>query len=284
MKRLKTFEELNPGVYRRVGDSLYKMGKKNRGEELIDYGYKKEFGTYNINIANINGVSGINLEFTKPEYKITLTENIKDRSPSLITNSQVSESGVSNTDGIDNEKLVSDMLNNWHKGKSDLGFTINFWFTPLRKQQKIDYFFDSTKKYPVFSMKFIILSIMDDYGDTGKDMMTIWEEEKNEYEPGVLLEKPVGVNFGIFSDRKSANKFKREVYSKAIEDSKDIIVEIFSQLSGDTDQLERFLKLIENIRINRLYDDEVKIRTGSDFHRKWFNGNSIIPGTEWSDY
>jgi hypothetical protein len=291
MKWIKTFEELDPKVYRRAGSSLSGMGKYKRGSELSDYGYKKEFGVYNMHFANTNTLIVKDAEFSSPSYKITLGSN-------TLSGKQVINNNIK---GYYAPKItqneIEEMLDDWFYGNREhISFTINFYFKAL-STAKNKYEHESFERYkdvPMFSMEFSVAANSQEYkrqlesdnpNDPISDAPDLWNEIKQWEEPQVRMWRPIGHYFGIFADRKSANKFKREVYSKAIEDSQEIIFEIFSQLGGDTKKLEQFNKMIKNIRINRLYDDETDgYKTNRDFSEKWYTGYSLIPGTEWSDY
>lgn len=275
MKRLKTFEELDPKTYRRAGASLYNMGKVNRGNKLRDYGYEKEFGIYNMHFANTNLLIESDIEFTSPKYQITVSQNKRD----------IHELGPGSVKIKDSD--VENMINNWFNGTGDLGFNIHFWFTPISSKNYTNtHPLFGYKNVTMFCMEFLIAphsALEESGGNHIGNVIDLWNEVRGWYQPGVYLTEPVGTYFGIFSDRKSANRFKRDVYNKVIEESKDVISEIFSQLGGDTEYLEMFNNEIKNIRVNRLYDDEADKKNIS-YTNKWFNGNSIIPGTDLSDY
>lgn len=293
MKWIKTFEELDPKVYRRAGSSLSHMGKYKRGSELSDYGYKKEFGVYNMHFANTNILIAKDVEFSSPSYKITLGSN-KLISGNQVINNNFKGGYIPKPTENDIEKMLDD----WFNGDRDnISFTINFYFKPLStvvSHKELQGY----KDVPMFSMEFIVAADSQEYkrleeieqlemenpDDTLSYAADLWNMIKQWEEPQVRMWRPIGYYFGIFADRKSANKFKREVYSKAIEDSQEIIFEIFSLLGGDTKKLEEFNNQIKNIRINRLYDDETDGSSNRDFSEKWYTGYSLIPGTDWSDY
>lgn len=300
MKWIKTFEELDPKIYRRAGSSLSNMGKYKRGSELSDYGYKKEFGVYKMHFANTNILIAKDVEFSSPSYKITLATNTKIREGGRTVGAgQGGEVKNSNINGLYAPKIninqndIEKMLEHWFNGyTNEISFTINFYFKALSNKTKHKEL-QGYKDVPMFSMDFIIAGDSQEYkrelesdnpNDPVSDAVDLWSEIKQWEEPQVRMWRPIGHYFGIFADRKSANKFKREVYSKAIEDSQEIIFEIFSLLGGDTEKLEQFKSQIEKIRINRLYDDETDGYKNRDFSEKWYTGYSLIPGTDWSDY
>jgi hypothetical protein len=84
-----------------------------------------------------------------------------------------------------------------------------------------------------------------------------------------LMDKNI---YGIFADRQSANKFRRNL-PKLIEPHKGKIMDLLSILSADTDNLEDILESFSKIRINSLYQDEnVK---GANLDKIWYKGSAL---------
>ena len=72
MKHLKRFdEELDPQKYIRVGNKLKNLGKTSRGSKLVDYGFEKAFGFYNVHLGHISNDnwSLYTAKLTNPECK-----------------------------------------------------------------------------------------------------------------------------------------------------------------------------------------------------------------------
>lgn len=293
MNWIKKFEELDPKVYRSAGNKLRYMGRPARGSKLVDYGYGKEFGFYNMHFANTNVLIGKDLQFTSPEYTITMNSNSQD------TNTRSTE--VKNPElssffrkKIPTDKDIEDMLERWHNDKQrDLGFTIHFYFRPTSEAGKSKEHdkFKGYQRQPIFSLMFSIARYdhddvhyyKEEYDKNPENIIDFWNYIKEWQDSVVFMVRPVGHYFGIFSDRKSALKFKREVYDKAIEEAQPMIVEIFSQLGGDTENLEYFNKQIKKIRLNKLYDDELTKDSRLNWAQHWYNGANLIPGTDYSD-
>lgn len=71
-----------------------------------------------------------------------------------------------------------------------------------------------------------------------------------------ILKKPIDdMYFGVFSDRKSALKFKKWFLGIIDDEVKDKISDVFSILNADTEYLNKTLESFNEIRINALYHD-----------------------------
>ena len=281
MKHLKHFEELNPQKYIRAGSKLSTLGKTSRGSKLVDYGYEKSWGFYNAHIGNMCDSSwGVYTgKLTNPScefhYGLPQWNGPQTNKTSTLIRT------------IDEE----DLLKNWTDGRETLSFTLELKMQlseesrlDMMSKNKIVKSWSSYNKIPLFALH-VELS---DWSDGIREYN--YMEEDNEYlKPGdddyhdvsmmyantnhiMLTLMPLFTKdyFGIFADRKSALKFKREL-PKLVDPHKSKIMDILSLVSGSTDNLENIIGKIYNMSINYLYQDEVPRGSGSSAYRdSWF--------------
>ena len=266
MEWIKRFEELNSNTYRSAGDHLININKISRGQKLIDYADEKDFGFYNVWWGNTNSaISKKPLVFTNPKsdfiynvFKITRggpkANDIKHK---------LSNKGP--------EELVKD----WYDGVSSLSFTINFTFKTAGESLKVH---DRLKRWkvPLFSINFQIAEWVEKEDFEGvdddpivKNALDLYQHMDGYHYPQISIQRPLDDHyFGIFSDRKSANKFKRDVLGPAIEEHHDKIFEIFSIIGASAKDSEKAIKAFKNIRTNYLYDESIG---RSNPEQLWYN-------------
>ena len=75
--------------------------------------------------------------------------------------------------------------------------------------------------------------------------------------------------YGIFTDRQSALKFKRNLPS-LINPHKEKIMDLLSIIGGGGDEVEDIFESFNKIRINALYQDE-NIK-GANLFNSWYKG------------
>lgn len=282
MKHLKHFnEELNPQKYIRAGSKLSTLGKTSRGSKLIDYGYEKSWGFYNVHIGNMGDSSwGV--------YTAKLTNPACRFHYGLP---QWNAQQTNNTSTIIETQDEEDLLNNWTDGRETLSFTLEFTMQ-LSEESRLDMIskgkinkgWYSSNRIPLFA---IHVELSDWY--EGLREYNYMEEDNEYLRPGdenyhdvsmmyantshtTLTLMPLFTKnyFGIFADRKSAIKFKREL-PKLVDPHKSQIMDILSLVSGSTDNLENIIGKIYNMSINYLYQDEVPRGLGSSAYRdSWF--------------
>lgn len=277
MKHLKRFdEELNPTTYRRAGTQLINKFKEERGGKLVDYGNEKEFGFYNMYFCNNNGKIGSPIKVTNPKaqfYFGSFDENSFDGDGKLSIR----------------HKSAEELVSSWKKG-DELAFTISFSFMATEEaKRQTDH--SGLKQYngtPMFSFKVQLSDWMDgldewntdqDTGDiiTGTEAHDIYDMFANSFHNvEITLERPLNkYHFGIFTDRASAFKFKKEL-PKLIEPFEGHIHDIISVIGGESEQIERIMDLFKKITLNGLYDDNntIKVRN-NDYSPRWFGYNVI---------
>lgn len=237
MKWIKTFEELKPETYRSAGRKLKNItGKRERGERLIDYGDEVEYGFYNISYGVVDD-SISKRKFTKPSVSFDI---IKD------------SYGESDTEGI---------IDYWSYGGRELVFYLTFSFVGEQ-----DIYSLGGKSVPLFSFAVLIADSVDE-DDLENDDKSIFELYKENKRLNISIINPIldfsdktynGIRYykynGIFSDRKSALKFKKELPNLINDEIHGKIQEIFSFLGAETDDVVNCINGILNPSINYLYN------------------------------
>ena len=250
MKYIKKFnEELSPETYINAGHSLKYMGKSKRSSALIDHGNELKYGNYNMVLANSSGIIAKD-NFTRPVCNFYFGQ------PNSNSVTRVSE---------------DDIIRLWEEGESGLIVTFEFCFyatesTKINKNTSTTRgVFERHSGVPMFSISVALTDWNDgldnwrtDYG-THEDAPHVDISELYRWTHCVIpsIDKPVDVQyFGIFADRKSALKFKREL-PKLIEPYKEKIVDLLGS-------------------INYLYDDETSSSAQEQrLGKKWFRGSDI---------
>ena len=279
MKHLRRFdEELKPQTYRNAGRGLMNKFKEERGGKLIDYGNEQEFGFYNIYFANNNGkIGSAPLKFTNPKADFFFQSVGKE---SFDANGNISIT----------QKSAEDLVSAWKQGKDELGFTISFRFmaTEEAKTQAEHSALKQWNGTPIFSFRVHLSDWFDGLDEWNTDQETgelitgpaahdIYDMFENTFHSAeITLERPADKHwFGVFADRASALKFKREL-PRLIEPFEGHIHDIISVIGGESEQVEAIMDLFRKITLNGLYDDNAKARVAnSDFTKRWFNYNVI---------
>lgn len=262
MKHIKRFnEELSPSTYRNAGMKLMRKFKEERGRKMIDYGNEQEFGIYNIHFANSSTIIKKSATFTNPSV------NFYFQSISYKGTKEVYK---------DAEELVSD----WKLGNCDLVFTICFSFQATEETRKLDHSQLKLDKTPIFSFE---VSLSDwsegleawNYGSTeGEEYeeQDTYEMFLNSFYPSIRLVRPDNdYYYGIFADRQSALKFKRNI-NKLIEPISSNIFDIISAISGDATHYEEIMNLFDKISINGLYDNNPPNQSTD---KRWYVNNIL---------
>jgi len=281
MKHLKHFnEELDPEKYIRAGRRLSNLGKVSRGSKLIDYGLEKGLGFYNVHIGHISNDSWslytgktANLE-CKFYYGTPYWSGRQNMESSSLIRTHDEE----------------DLLRNWKEGGESLSFTLDFTMqlseeTRLNLINRGSFSKDSPTRIPLFALN-VVLS---DWSD-GIEAYNYLEDSDEYLNPGdenyhgismmyrntkhvslTLMTLFTKNYYGIFADRKSAVKFKKEL-PRLVETHKSQIMDILSLVSGSTDDLEDILSRIYNLSVNYLYQDDIpKNVLSTSLKNTWFN-------------
>ena len=261
MKYLKPFnEELNPQTYRNASSRLSYYGKQKSSDALYDFADEKEYGFYNAVVCKGQSISTKDAKLTQPELSgIYAGNKPKDGNDNLLKW------------GKDIENELNLLVEKWKAGDSNLSLQFEFSFRPSRQTKNIAKSIDHMYRIP-----FIILEVRlseFEYGIEEWDSEARWEVEREggEFTPSTVTEmyeyskdlsvytqRPISdVTYGLFNDRKSAQKFKSFVNSIIDEKMKPHIMEVLSIVGGSTKDLENVLNSIRNIRIHGLYQQDV---------------------------
>ena len=282
MKYLKHFnEELKPETYITAGNSLKYYGKHTKGNKLVDYGYEKGHGFYNAHIQYV-GLSPVYTgKITNPICKFyygTPQWDGPHTGNSKLVNTNLSE-----------EQLVSD----WKNGNGPLSFTLEFRFTPseelkselkkLSDDDKLKFAINHWHSFHLFTMNVSLsgwneglkyynyIEDDDEFIEPGDpnyiDLIDLYQNTKSlSIRLSRLMDKGI---YGIFADRQSALKFKRNLPS-LINPHKEKIMNLLSIIGGGAEELEDIFESFDIIRINSLYQSEdIK---GVNLHNTWYKG------------
>ena len=286
MKYIKKFnEELKPDTYRKAGNRLNYYNKTKRATALLDYADEQEFGIYDIFMANSSvlvGTHGGNT-FTKP----TLI--------AIYAGKLSSERDLINFRNRDKrDQILTSLVQDWKNGDQALSLTFEFGFKPTMEtitKTGLSHFKNpqrpaaETVRYigcvPVFSIE---LEFSEWYeGIEEWDAESKWEMEHRgeEFTPSdiyqffegtrsfeLTLKKPHSDYFGIFSNRRSAHKFKSWLLSILDNEIKDNILDLMSIVSGQGEDINLIMNKFKNISIHGLYDEEIK--NSSNLQNKWY--------------
>lgn len=283
MKYLKSFnEELHPTTYRSAAQKLNYYNKTTRSSRLFDYADEKEYGFYNMTFGNNEPSLVANQKFTSP----TLTKISYGKSDVNLLGYK-----------IDGENEAESLVSRWTEGDSPLSIKFEFSFKPTREA------FSKSKygirgDYPTVVTAFTIQLYMSEWyeGIEEWDAEARWqaETEGHEFKPSDIsffyehtkyfslylvspLTSPSNYQYyGIFSDKKSAVKFKNWLLEKLNNDDvmKDSIMNVLRTVNANSGDLEEIEKLFKDIRIVGLYDNEEVRFTQSTSSRpaqRWFD-------------
>lgn len=283
MKYLKSFnEELDPSTYRSAAHKLNYYNKTTRSSKIFDYADEKEHGFYNMTFGNNEPSLVVNQKFTSPSL-----------SGISYGKSDVNLLGYK----VDGENESELLIDGWAEGSSPLSIKFEFSFRPTREAfSKSNYGIRSD--YPTSISTFSIELYMSEWHDGIEewDAESKWQSELDgeEFKPSDIsffyehtksfslylispLKSPSNYQYyGIFSDKKSAVKFKNWLLEKLNNDVvKDSIMNILRTVNANSSDLEEIEKKFKDIKIVGLYDDE-------DISRQLFTGGKK-PSNRWFD-
>lgn len=291
MKYIKRFnEELKPETYVRAGFTLkgkpgnIKVDGGKRSTPMMDYGYSKKWGIYNMHFAS-NYLVVENSSFTN-----------------LRCDSYYSRPDSSNISSF--QYSAEDAVEKWAKGEAPLCITFNFYFQAteetLDKVNNLSNLSSSNikeiKSYviPMFSFQVCFSDWedgldaynSDDYGD-GQLPDDLKVDEKGLYEwtnsLDIYIKPPVKMYFnarypfcGIFSDRNSAKLFKEKL-NDLLDPHKEKITELLSCVNGRPDVIDQYEDKIKEISINNLVLRSIGgVKPGSAIDTsKWFTYDTL---------
>jgi len=185
-------------------------------------------------------------------------------------------------------KSAEELVSSWAQG-DELAFTISFSFmaTEEAKRQTNHSGLKQINGVPMFSIKVQLSDWMNGLDEwntdqetgeiiTGPEAHDIYDMLENSFCNEMTLERPLNKrHFGIFTDRASAFKFKKEL-PKLIEPFEGHIHDIISVIGGESEHIEKIMDLFKKITLNGLYDDDNTISVrNNDYSPRWFGYNVI---------
>ncbi len=296
MKWLKKFEELSPEFIRRAGVALVDKGHSERGLNLLDKSYS---GNEPFNVWITDNGSWIT---DNGSWLKRLPKGDNDRSEPLPLSYHFSSSKFYffpknvTWEFKDKEMNAENLIQSWEKGECDLGFNIDFYFKPTKETIKSVKFnkeyFD--KEVPLFNINFLIhkrINVADNsvlIRNLKKNNTYIQKYFSEIYrlDPKITLDLPCAKNltpaeteYGLFSDRKNALDFKKNVLPKVMDDQGDKIMDILSILNMKSDKVEEILNFYKKVSLNYLYRTEIPYYVYSAANiEKYFFGDSDNSG------
>ena len=271
MKYIKRFnEELDdPGSYIRAGQKLMNMpgGGRKRSTPLIDYGYEKKWGFYKMHWANSSTLIAKDLTFTN-----------------LRCESYFGRPDSSKTETF--RYSAEDVVELWRLGEHPLCMTFNFVFQPSEEtrdalsSRSISEL--GTNVLPMFSFEVWFSNweegldsynwdVDNDEPFTGDDAVDLNGLYKSTRGVSIYKGKPVKIYgkqygfFGIFSDRQSALKFKREL-NNLMDPHKDKVMELLGCVNASADDIEEYEKVVNNISLNNLFSVDERTTNWFTYH------------------
>lgn len=282
MKYIKRFnEDLDPDKYIKAGNRLSNMagdmagGGKKRSIALIDYGLEKKYGFYKIHWATTAKVIGKNLTFTN-----------------LRCESYFGRPDSSKTETF--RYSAEDAVERWKEGQSPLCITFNFFLQATEetkdkvKAVALTPSDEIKSNTPIFSFEVWFSEweeSLEEYnwdhdngrpltGDDAVDINGLYKWTKTTLmymkRPEKMYNNKPYDYFGIFSDRTSALKFKRQLNS-LLEPHKEKVMELLSCVNAPVDDIEEYEDRINRISINNLFS----IEADGNCQSKWFTYSNL---------
>ena len=280
MKWIKRYEKLDTDTYKSAGKKLKHIGKYERGQKLIDHADKKTHGVFNFWV-----VFRADLGSSYSSFVYNSDDKMSKSAQEKIQELEFSNPSCKLELYGDN-KTVESLIQSWSEGKCELGFNLQFSFSPMLSAQnahsstKYHGLNKSDKRVNLFEIAFTIAAPV---SQQEEDLTVFDKYERNSWNTINLVPPSFSSNhfYGIFSDRKSAFKFKNGFYKKLMEEKYyDQIYDIFSALGADVKDFERFIYGAKNLRTNFLYDDELR-REMSKSYKK--DVSDMNPQRRWFD-
>lgn len=269
MKYIKRFnEELKPETYISAGYGLKNLpgGGKKRSSPLIDYGLEKKYGFYKMHWANGSSLLGKDLTFTN-----------------LICQSYFGRPDSSSVETF--RYSAEDAVELWRQGDHPLCMTFNFVFQPTEATKDKMNSSELNSNCPMFSFEIWFSNweeglesynwdIDNDEPMTGDAVVDLNGLYKWTNELVIYKKKPVKMYysksypyFGIFSDRASALKFKKQL-NDLLEPHKEKVMELLSCVNASADAIEEYEDKINKISLNHLFSVDEKTAN-------WFTYNQL---------
>jgi hypothetical protein len=290
MKYIKKFnEELDSRTYRSAAGKLDYYNKSKSAAKLFDFADEKEFGFYNMTFAN-NSPSFIAKDSSFTQAK--LTGIYYASTPTKYKDEFKGFNGMSY--GRDPEMLAEDLVERWKLGQDGLNISFEFSFKATRETveksgRSTNFCWNANnptaKEVKAFNLQIDLSDWYNGLDDWDADAR--WEAENAgeanwEFTPTTLIEfymwtasynvmikNPNDSQYGIFSDRKSAIKFKNWLLTNHLDDIKDAIMNVLRVVGGTSENIEKAVDAFTKIKIQGLYDDDLPTRGGSG---DWIRG------------
>ncbi len=288
MKYIKKFnEELDSRTYRNAAGKLDYYNKTSRASKLLDFADERDFGFFNMNWGNANNaLIADKMSFTQPTLKGIY----------YCDAGKVKQENNSLGYGKNAEMMAEELVENWKNGNSGLCITYEFslkatreTLNNLRKKGSVSNFtYSATSQNPTMVIPFLLeLTLSEWYGgvvEWDEDARYDAEQAGEEFTPSTIaslyewtrtsniyLQQPESGRFGVFSDRKSAIKFKTWLIKNQLEDKiKDSIMNVLRIVGGTSDNIEDAIDEFTKISIQGLYDDEI-LGGGVNLKQRWFD-------------
>jgi len=287
MKYIKKFnEELDPKTYRSAASKLDYYNKSKSAEKLHDFADEKEFGFYNMTFANNSPVFIVkDSSFTQAK----LTGIYYASTPTKYKDEFKGFNGM--LYGRDPEMLAEDLVERWKLGQDGLNISFEFSFKATRETieksgRNTNFCWNANnptaKEVKAFNLQIDLSDWYNGLDDWDADAR--WEAENagEEFTPTTLIEfynwsacyhvmikNPNDSQYGIFSDRKSAIKFKKWLITNHLDDIKDAIMNVLRVVGGKSENIEKAVDVFTKIKIQGLYDDDLPTRGGGG---DWIRG------------
>lgn len=290
MKHLKRFnEELEPQTYRNAAYKLRDYNKAKKSQDLLDWADKKEYGYYNMCLANSSAIITKNDTFTNPKLIGMYYGEVKTGERNKpVYSENILRSSYSDT-------LANKLVNDWKEGRSELAITFEFGFQATSQTKSKHTYLDNpgreTQRWyigqsvPMFSIELHLSHWYDGIEDWDSDARWDAENSGEEFTPTTLydfykysaeeslyLKRPnAEIFYGVFTDRGSASKFLKFLKLSIDDKVKEKIMDVLGIIGGEAEDLERILNAFNRVRVHGLYDNEFTNSSNGNLAQKWFN-------------
>lgn len=275
MKWIKRFnEELDPKTYRSAGSKLDYYNKSKSAAKLFDFADEKEFGFYNMTFANNNNsIIAKDSSFTQPK----LTGIYYGSTPTKYKDEFKALNGMAY--GKDPEMLAEDLVERWKLGQDGLNISFEFSFKPTRETieksgRSTNFCWNANnpnaREVKAFNLQIDLSCWYNGLDDFDEEVRDDAERDGVEFTPTLLsdlyqwttaydliIKSPNDSIYGIFSDRKSAIKFKNWLLNNHLDDIKDAIMNVLRVVDGKSENIEKAVDAFTKIKIQGIYDDDL---------------------------
>lgn len=298
MNYIKKFnEELLPSTYRNAASKLkgYRTSQAlAKSDKLKDYADEKDFGLYNMHFCTTTSIITTST-FTEPRLIGIYYGGLPNTNSSDAVYAEWT--GQNNANTMDSENLAEGLVKRWIDGSDELSINFEFGMRPtqeaITKSKNHSWLIDHFKggRYlshvPVFTIQLLLSDWnegLEEYDSEAK-----WEAERHDddfiptpigdffewtQDSTWLIYKPMCSHYaGLFSDRKSAQKFlsffQQTMQSDKVRES---IINILRIIGANSKSLEYSLNAYKEVRIHGLYDENpISPKSGSTYQSTWFN-------------